>query len=151
MSQEVEIVSVTESHLEEVASLFDAYRVWYGMPSDIDGARNFLGARLRQSESVIFMAQLDGDAIGFTQLYPMFSSVKMGPAWVLNDLFVAESARRRGVATALLEAAAEFGRQVGAIRLDLETELDNTQAQTAYERHGWVRDSRFCCYSLALE
>lgn len=151
MSKSAEIINVTESQVEEVAALFDAYRVWYGSPSDMDGARNFLSQRLRNNESVIFLARDDGKPVGFTQLYPMFSSVSMGDVWVLNDLFVTESARRTGVGTQLLESAAEFGRQTGAIRLVLQTSIKNHAAQSAYARHGWVKDDEFYYYSLALE
>ena len=56
--------------------------------------------------------------------------------WVLNDLFVAPGARRQGVAQALLDAAATFARDDGAIRLELETTPDNRNAQALYEAHG---------------
>lgn len=151
MTNPIEIVAVTEQDVELVAPLFDAYRVWYGSPSDLDGARNFLSQRLRQNESVIFAALQNDVGVGFTQLYPTFSSVSMGTVWILNDLFVAESVRRQGVGTLLLETAAQFGRETGAIRLELQTGLTNEFAQAAYEKHGWVRDDVFCYYSLPLE
>ena len=151
MTVTTEIINATEAHVEDVAALFDAYRVWYGSKSDIDGARNFLTQRLRNNESVIFLAQNGESAVGFTQLYPMFSSVSMGHVWVLNDLFVAEGSRRTGVGKLLLETAAEFGRQTGAIRLELQTGIQNHVAQAAYAAHGWVKDNEFFYYSLTLE
>ena len=151
MSDDLEIMSAESSDLEDVATLFDAYRVWYGAKPDPDGARNFIGQRMRNSESVIFVARRGEVAVGFTQLYPMFSSVSMGSTWVLNDLFVAESERRAGVGKLLLQTAAEFGRQTGAIRLELQTGIQNHAAQSAYENHGWIRDEEFFCYSLPLQ
>ena len=130
--------------------LFDAYRQFYGHPSDSEGAARFLGDRLERNESVVFLAFDDEHAVGFTQLYPSFSSGAMAPICILNDLFVAPEARRHGVAAALLERAAEYGRECGAVRLTLSTELTNATAQSVYERHGWKRDTVFCVYQLTV-
>jgi ribosomal protein S18 acetylase RimI-like enzyme len=70
--------------------------------------------------------------------------------YILNDLFVHPQARRAGVGRALLEAAAYYGRCVGALRLVLSTELTNTPAQALYEKLGWRRDAEFCNYQLTL-
>jgi ribosomal protein S18 acetylase RimI-like enzyme len=128
----------THDDLEALAPLFDAYRVFYGQGSELAAARDFLAARLQRGESVILVAHTqDGTAAGFIQLYPMFSSVRMARIWVLNDLFVADHARRRGVARALLGAAAGFARNDGALRLELETTPDNAGAQALYRECGW--------------
>lgn len=131
--------------------LFDAYRVFYGKSSDVAVAHSFLLERFRHHQSVIFIAlQTTGEAVGFTQLYPSFSSVSMARAFILNDLYVAPEVRRSGVAAKLLEAAADYGRAVGAIRLSLSTAIDNETAQALYVSQGWVRDTKFYAYSLPL-
>ncbi len=142
----------TIDDLDQIAPLFDAYRQFYGQPADLALARGFLTERLRHQQSVIFLA-LDaaGAAVGFTQLYPSFSSVNAGRIYVLNDLFVAPSARRRGIAAGLLCHAADFGRAIGAVRLSLSTALDNAAAQKLYETMGWQRDEKFCHYDLPLQ
>ena len=128
----------TLDDLDALIPLFDGYRGFYEQPSDTGLARDFLAARLQRGESVIFLATLDdGTPAGFTQLYPMFSSVRAARVWVLNDLFVAPAARKRGVAQALLDAAAAFGRGEGAIRLELETTPENDSAQSLYRNAGW--------------
>src|SRR5215467_14330347 len=99
--------------LDLLAPLFDAYRQFYRQPSDLEGARTFLQTRLEHNELVIFLALQEQKAIGFTQLYPSFSSAAMARIFVLNDLFVTPHARRRGAASALLDAAAEYGRRAG--------------------------------------
>jgi GNAT superfamily N-acetyltransferase len=123
--------------LDALTSLFNAYRVFYGQHSGPAAARDFLAARLQHNESVILLAEHDNTAAGFTQLYPMFSSVSMARTWVLNDLFVVADARRAGVARALLDAAADFARKDGALRLELETTPDNAGAQALYRKTGW--------------
>jgi ribosomal protein S18 acetylase RimI-like enzyme len=146
----IEVRRAEFADLERVLPLFDAYRRFYRLESDVERAREFLRARIQQNQSVIFLA-LDGDsAVGFTQLYPSFSSGAMAPVFVLNDLFVSPEARRHGVGTALLDAAADHGRRSGAVRLVLSTELTNTVAQSVYERAGWRRDTVFCSYQLTL-
>src|SRR4051812_25519959 len=105
----ITIERVTLHHLEKITNLFNEYRVFYDQPSDTSAARAFLEARIQNSESVIFMAGLNGEAAGFTQLYPVFSSVGLQRAWILNDLYVTEAARKQGIAKRLLEAARQHG------------------------------------------
>lgn len=138
--------------LADLAMLFDAYRVFYRKPSDPTTAREFLRERIAREESMIFLARDDADraALGFTQLYPGFSSVSTRRLWILNDLYVAESARRRGVARALLESAREYALQTGALRLVLSTAKNNAQAQALYESLGYVHEKGMYEYALEL-
>lgn len=135
--------------LDAIAPLFDAYRGFYQQPGDIPRAKAFLRDRLQHDESVLLIAKRDGSAIGFTQLYPMFSSVRTARLWILNDLFVADDARRGGVARALLDAAAAFARDDGAAGVMLETGRDNAPARALYRAAGWNEDASQW-YSLAL-
>ncbi|MES2889436.1 MAG: GNAT family N-acetyltransferase [Pseudomonadota bacterium] len=139
------------SDVPGLAVLFDQYRQFYGRPTDLSAARDFLLQRLQSNESVVFLACGDEPApVGFTQLYPSFSSVSLARVWVLNDLFVASSGRKQGVGARLLAAAADFARAEGAVRLTLSTALDNRDAQRLYEAAGWQRDSQFRVYHLPL-
>ncbi|MFC5438006.1 GNAT family N-acetyltransferase [Rhodanobacter umsongensis] len=148
----IQIRQATILDLDAVAPLFDSYRQFYGQPADLARAQDFLAERIRLHESVILLAHddEDGEWLGFTQLYPLFSSVRTVRTWLLNDLFVAAAARRRGVAKALLDAAAGHARALGAASLSLSTALDNAPAQALYESMGWERDRQFCEYSLTL-
>jgi GNAT superfamily N-acetyltransferase len=145
-----QLVRISLERVELVAPLFDAYRQFYGQPPDLDGARRFLAERLDRGESVVYAVVEGGRALGFTQLYPSFSSVSMRPIWILNDLFVAEDARRRGVGARLLHAARDHGMRTGAVRLALSTAVTNSQAQALYERDGWKRDTAFLHYEYEL-
>ena len=91
-----------------------------------------------------------GDALGFTQLYPSFSSVAARRIWILNDLYVLPAARGQGVGRAVLEAAKTHALATGAHRLDLSTAHDNP-AQKLYEAAGYTRDNHFHHYSLPLD
>ena len=137
-----------------MAPLFDAYRQFYGSETDIEGATDFLTERLGNNESVIFLALIgEGEQatpVGFTQLYPLFSSTRMKSLWLLNDLFVAPESRRFGVGRTLLEHARDLAMESGAAGLMLETAVDNTPAQALYESLGWVRETKFYTYNLEL-
>jgi ribosomal protein S18 acetylase RimI-like enzyme len=136
MANEHRLLRVRAKEIAIVAPLFDAYRQFYGQAADLEGARQFLLERLQRAESVIFAVVENGIALGFTQLYPSFSSVSMKPIWILNDLYVAGEARRRGVGAQLLTAATDHALQTGAARLVLSTAVENTNAQALYQHLG---------------
>ncbi len=137
-------------HLESLSILFDQYRVFYQQTSDIDSARLFLIERFECCDSIIFAAR-DGDQIvGFTQLYPSFSSVSMKRVWILNDLFVTFSHRNQGIARSLMAMARQYAEETGAIRIGLSTQQSNHAAQALYESLGYEKDEVFDHYSLRL-
>jgi GNAT superfamily N-acetyltransferase len=135
--------------LDALVPLFDGYRRFYQQAPDLDGARTFLSDRLSRDEAVVLIAEDRGSAVGFTLLYPSFTSVSLGPIFVLNDLFVAPEARRTGVGARLLDAARKFGAERGAHYLELSTAVDNP-AQRLYESHGWTLDREFLHYELPV-
>ncbi|MGZ4956314.1 MAG: N-acetyltransferase family protein [Methylobacter sp.] len=136
--------------LEALAPLFDSYRQFYGRPSDLQTATDFLSARFNHGESVSFIGHEGNKAIGFTQLYPSFSSVSLARIFVLNDLFVDEHARRKGVASKLIVAAVDYASILGAARVSLSTAITNEVAQTLYQSAGWQRDEQFWVYHFAI-
>ncbi len=123
--------------VDVLAALFDAYRQFYRQPGDVAAARAFLADRLAHDESVVLIAEHGEAAIGFVQLYPLFSSVRLGRTWLLNDLYVAPRGRRLGAARALLDAACTFARAGGALGLELETGSENLTAHALYRSAGW--------------
>jgi len=139
-------------NVDQVADLFNSYRVFYRQVSDLDLALKFISERIKNEESVIFLAQDENqNGLGFTQLYPTFSSVSAQKSWVLNDLYVSEAARKMGIARGLMEAAREFAIQTGANGIALETAVDNTSAQSLYESLEYKRSTGYYNYFLNLE
>src|SRR5258706_5008400 len=128
-----------EHDIALIAPMFDFYRQFYGKPADPKLAESFIRDRLKAKESIIFIAEGDsGEALGFVQLYPSFSSVSAFRLWVLNDLFVSPGARRLGVGRALLEAARRHAIETGAKRLTLATVAEDRAAWSLYEDLGYV-------------
>lgn len=148
----LELLRADASRVDQVADLFDAYRGFYGQPANLPQSRQFLAERLARDESVIFYVQdASGQALGFVQLYPSFSSIDAHRTWLLSDLFTASQARGRGVGTLLMNAARDFALATGAKGLVLETATDNHTAQRLYESLGYVRDPGYYTYCLDLK
>ena len=136
----MKITKASRNDLDFLAPLFNAYRTFYGQKTDLAGAKSFLRDRLENQDSIIFLATEQGRPIGFTQLYTSFSSVSMKPIYILNDLYVESSQRKKGVGKALLNKAKELCKKNGFKGLALETAIDNP-AQKLYEALGWKKDS----------
>jgi ribosomal protein S18 acetylase RimI-like enzyme len=150
----IRILKASTEHLDLVAPLFDAYRVFYQQPSNLTAASEFIRARLANEESVIYLATTGADdhltALGFTQLYPSFSSISMKRLWILYDLFVVPQARRQGVAKALITQARQLAADTQAEGLLLDTAIDNYSAQALYKATGFKREDEFYTYHLTL-
>ena len=146
----LEVVTAAVGDLEALLPMVRAYREFYGQQHDAFSERVFIMHRLRTGSSHILLARDDGNPRGFAQLFPYFSTVRLGPALILEDLFVEPEARNRGIATALLEAAIAHARSVHARVMFLETAVDNERAQRVYERNGWTREAHFYKYNAPL-
>ena len=144
-------IDLSEANL--VAGLFDKYRVFYEKDSDINLAEQFIKTRLGNNESVIFVV-LDGELpIGFTQLYPKYSSVSAVKNWILNDLYVEPSYRKQGVGETLIKTAMDFAKGDGATYVQLETAVDNYTAQSLYEGIGFQKqapDTEYFVYRIPV-
>lgn len=158
------VEQATIHDVPQLAILFDQYRVFYGQTSNVEGAKQFLLDRFNHAESVILVAKenenanintneivnnnLNANMVGFTQLYPTFSSISMRRSWILNELYVAEDHRKQGIAEQLLEQAKRFAMMTNAKGIALSTAPNNKQAQALYEKLGYVRDHEFYNYFL---
>jgi ribosomal protein S18 acetylase RimI-like enzyme len=151
MKRSIRVRTATINDLTDLAHCFDAYRQFYGMPSEGPACAAFIEDRLANSDSHIFIAEVDGAVAGFTQLYRTFSSIRMGRILILNDLFVLPEFRRIGTAGKLLSSVADFAERSGARYLTLSTAHDNRVAQALYKRHGWRKDEHFLSYEFDLD
>ncbi|MGE5722366.1 MAG: N-acetyltransferase family protein [Sphingomonadales bacterium] len=147
----IAVRQATIDDVDRLAPLFDGYRIFYGQASDRDLARRFLHERFVNQQSIVFVAERGGAAVGFTQLYPSFSSVRPAKIFVLNDLFVDPSCRKCGAGAALLEAARRYAAAAGAASLTLRTAVDNARAQALYRSLGWQQNDRFLAFDLPIE
>jgi ribosomal protein S18 acetylase RimI-like enzyme len=151
MNKPVQTLQANLEHLDDLVPLFDAYRVFYKQPSDLEAAREYLQARLERNECALFLAYDQTTAVGFTLLYNTFTSVILKPLVILNDLYVIPEARGLRIGERLIERGVAHAKLVGAAFLRLRTAHDNASGQKLYERVGFVRDEVYLTYNLKLE
>ena len=147
------IIQATLEHLDLLTPLFVKYREFYGSLPYPDSSRAFLEKRLRRKKSVIYLAfpdDDDGRLLGFCQLYPSFSSLSLKRVWILNDIYVAEDARRQLVADNLMRTAKKMAKETQAVRMRVSTDSANLVAQKTYESIGFREDTEFKNYILPI-
>lgn len=135
------IRELNERDIEMLLPLFDGYRKFYRKESDPEGAREFLNNRFVKKEAVVFGAFLEKQLVGFTLLYPLFSSVRMKPIYLLNDLFVAMEVRNQSIGKELLQHAQDYAKEKKYAGVMLETEKSNEIGNHLYPLMGFHLES----------
>jgi len=133
------IIKAQIEHLDHLIPLFDGYRVFYKQNSNTTKAKQFLFERLKNNDSIIFIAYIENIAVGFTQLYPLFSSVSLESMYLLNDLYVDSNYRGKGVGEALINKAKNHCIENNQKGMAIQTEANNP-AQHLYKRLGFKKD-----------
>jgi GNAT superfamily N-acetyltransferase len=141
------IREATIADLEDLAQLFEEYRLFYQQPADLSGARAFLSERINQGDSRIFVSVKDEKLSGFTQLYPLFSSTRMKRLWLLNDLYVKNEFRGLGISKGLINRAKQLCEDTQACGFILETAKTNLIANCLYHAVGMTLDHDHNYYS----
>jgi GNAT superfamily N-acetyltransferase len=145
VSAEIEIAPIAAGEFEELLPLIAAYQRFYEA-EEIDEERNraFFRRFLAPSEDGLLLgARGEGRLLGYACLYWHFSSLEATESVLMNDLFVAESARGRGVGRALIDATAEIARERGVPFVEWSTAPDNDTAQRLYDTTGAERSEWF--------
>jgi ribosomal protein S18 acetylase RimI-like enzyme len=150
---ELTVKRISAGEAGVVFEMFDKYRTFYKQSSDIKLAKSFITERLNNNESVIYVAFMGDKPVGFTQLYPKYSSMKAVKNWILNDLYVDEPYRMKGIATLLIQTTMDFAGAGNAKFVQLETQTNNFNAQRLYESIGFIKqqpDDEFIVYRKAV-
>jgi ribosomal protein S18 acetylase RimI-like enzyme len=122
-----------EGDFEAVAALWRAFEAEVPEPpfADPDPQRELAEIRAILRDEIALLAEEDGRALGFA--LARRRSARRG---TLTDLYVVPSARRRGVAAALVRELVELLRAEGLEYIDLEVQASNAPARAVYERWG---------------
>ncbi|WP_187398893.1 N-acetyltransferase [Micromonospora sp. WP24] len=133
------IVPVVPDHpaFDQVAALFDAYRVHYGQRSSPESTGSWIRDQLAQHRLAAAAAIRVDQVCGFITVAIMPASLMLGTAWSIRDLYVAPHHRRTGIANALLRHIIHSARVAGALRVSLQTETDNISALELYTAIGF--------------
>ncbi len=144
----MQIIKAELDDVTLIAPLFDEYRQFYDMPSDLGKAQAYLSERIANHETHLLFAAQEGEVMGFVHLFPSFSSVYVAQTLILNDLYVAPAYRRSGTGRALMLAAANYSRDQGYRSLRLETQEENVAARRLYQSLGYQQERGFVHYVL---
>ncbi|WP_235425127.1 GNAT family N-acetyltransferase [Heyndrickxia ginsengihumi] len=150
MLKDIHIRQANLKDIEEIAVLFNHYRMFYDQPSNVQAAKKFMKERLEYEDSIIYIAVYKGRAVGLMQLYPTFSSISVKRAYILNDLYVVEEARGKGIGQQLMEKAIQFSKDKDASYITLTTAVTNTTAKRLYERNGFKKETEFDTYNYSF-
>jgi GNAT superfamily N-acetyltransferase len=130
---------------EVVARLIVAFRdhmgkEWPSANAMLAGVEGLIEDR----NTVYLLASADEDSPpqGVAQLRFRHSLWTAAPDCWVEDVFVEDSARRRGVGDALVELALDVARRRGARRAELDTSEQNEAARALYARHGFSESSK---------
>lgn len=146
------IEQAEQTDVHAIGQLFDLYRIFYHKQSDVPGAVQFLNERMTQKDSVIYIAKsVNGEILGFTQLYPLFSSTRMKRLWLLNDLFVSETHRGQGISKALIQRAKDLAKETKACGLMLETQKTNKIGNQLYPAMGFELENESNFYFWTMD
>lgn len=151
MSNEIKVRRATVEDVPALTILFEAYRKWYRREANAQKAQLFLLERLTNNESVLFVAtDTNHELVGFTQLYPIFSSTRLQRVWLLNDLFVHENHRGKHISKLLMQVAKEFAEATGSCGITLETEKSNTVGNNLYPKMDFELDTEHNMYNWEI-
>jgi ribosomal protein S18 acetylase RimI-like enzyme len=104
-----------------------------------EGYAAFLESELTAAETAIFVADREGEVLGYVYaaIEPMSWKELRDRAGFIHDIVVSEPARRSKVATSLMDAAVEWIRAQGVARVLLWTAAPNAAAQRLFAGLGF--------------
>jgi GNAT superfamily N-acetyltransferase len=146
----VAITRVGEEDLGDLLPLMRGYSDFYNVnPSDdalLALSRALIANPEHEGMQLIARDAETGTPLGFATIYWLWSTSRAARIGLMNDLFTAEAARRRGVGEALIKACLDAVREHGGEILQWQTAPDNHTAQALYERVGGIREQWYDYY-----
>lgn len=143
---------VLAAEMDTVLPLIAGYQTFYGAKPDTERNRRFFSRFLHPSdEGLLLGAWADERLVGFATLYWFFSSTKAAETVLMNDLFVEDGLRGKGIGRALIQTALEETRRRGAAHLEWFTAPDNATAQRLYDSVPGAGRSIWYAYEIESE
>ena len=138
--------------LDQLLPLIAGYQTFYGSEPDTDRNRTFFSRFVHPSEvGLLLGAWVDGSLVGFATLYWFYSSTKAADSVLMNDLFVQQGIRGKGIGRALIQRALDEARRRGAAHLEWFTAPDNATAQRLYDSVPGAGRSIWYAYEIEAE
>lgn len=118
---------------------FDPDRFMRPGPDTEQGYAWFLGTQLTEQDSIVLVAERDGEVLGYVYaaIEPASWKDLRDRAGYVHDVFVTEDHRGHGVAETLIAASIDWLRVRGMPRVLLGTAAQNPRAQRLFQRLGF--------------
>ena len=104
-----------------------------------------LAELMKSPEAVVFLGEVDGQAIGFAQCqlrHDYVEGTETSPVGYLEGIYVRDDLRGRGGAKALLKACESWAASWGCTEFASDCELDNTGSLAFHLKMGFEEASR---------
>lgn len=144
---ELRLHMITEADHAAWYPLWRGYQTFY--ETDIpDSVSEVTWARMLSPAEPVHgaLARLDGVAVGLAHWLTHRTTWAIGDHCYLNDLYVAEAARRHGIGRRLIELVCAHAEQLGCVQVNWLTHQTNTRAQSLYNvaamRSGFIHYGR---------
>ncbi|MFS0861193.1 N-acetyltransferase family protein [Fredinandcohnia sp. 179-A 10B2 NHS] len=135
-------MEIRQAKLEDIIALYYLMRSYivdfYKMPEpDEDELKGLIEHLLDHPESGLqFVAEENGELLGFSTLYFTFSTLSVKRQAILNDLFVVPAVRGKKIGEKLFQRNVDYIREHGFSSMTWETSKDNLVAQSLYKKMG---------------
>lgn len=128
----------TFGDIPRIAELISQLAIHEGVePPDPARLVLILEAIIGTGSSTYLLAEEDGRAVGVMQLRWGLSTWSAAPYGYIEDFFVVEDMRRKGIGKAMLEMACHLARERGCMELSLDVRQDNEKARRFYAKNGF--------------
>ena len=112
-----------------------------------------LAELMKSPEAVIFLGEVDGQAIGFAQCqlrHDYVEGTETSPVGYLDGIFIEENYRKQGYAKQLLAACENWAKEQGCTEFASDCELENTESLKFHLSLGFEEANRVICFTKKL-
>lgn len=127
------IEPLSQHNIQSLQKLFAQYQEFYGSTPNSERNITFLQSFISGKSGQFLLAKRGEQYVGFVGMYFSYSSVKAMPILLLNDLFVAQKMRRKGVGVFLIQSALDYAKEKEFQHIRWFTQSSNTPAQKLYK------------------
>ncbi len=132
----------------DVQAMVDLLHQLFTIEADFDfsAARQQRGLELLLAApgAKIMVAEKKGGVIGMVTGQLMISTAEGGPSLLVEDLVVLPDQQKQGIGSALLEELAGWAQSLGASRMQLLADRNNSPALLFYRHQGWQETQLIC-------
>ncbi|HGE5782846.1 TPA: N-acetyltransferase family protein [Bacillus pseudomycoides] len=145
----IEVFKATYEDRETVINLIKMYMEFYEKPvHDKNSLDELVNTIIKNADlGLFYICTVNKDPVGFATLYTTFSTLSIGRAMILNDLFVIPNYRELGVGDMLFNTCKKYVQDNNYAYMEWVTAKDNIAAQNFYKKQK-ANKSDWIVYSI---